>query len=188
VRPQPEHPRRISIVGVTGSGKSKLAARIGEITGLPWTSTDQLIWEPGWQLVDRPEQVRRITEIVERDRWVLDGVPSSCLATTLARADLVVALDYPRWFSLQRLVRRTARRLVTREEICNGNQERLSETLSNDSILVWHFRSFTGNRAQIRALLDDPDAPPVVRLTSQRATDACCGSCRGVELRALRNR
>ncbi|BCW70380.1 hypothetical protein NicSoilB8_14240 [Arthrobacter sp. NicSoilB8] len=41
----------------------------------------------------------------------------------LARAELVVALDYPRWLSLSRLVRRTVRRIVTGPVVCNGNRE-----------------------------------------------------------------
>lgn len=160
------------MIGVTGSGKSTLAARIAEVTGLPCVATDQLIWEPGWHLVDRPEQLRRVAVAISGDRWVLDAVPSAARDLARDRADLVVALDYPRWFSLQRLVRRTARRLVTREEICNGNTEDVRKTLSRNSILAWHFRSFANTRARIRRLLDDPTGPPVVRLTSQRATDA----------------
>jgi adenylate kinase family enzyme len=172
VRRPPSNPQRVAIIGVTGSGKSTLAARVSAATGLPWSSTDLLIWEPGWHLVDRPEQARRISEVVTGDRWVLDAVPTAADDLVRRRADLVVALDYPRWISLLRLVRRTARRVVTREEICNGNTESPRKTFSKDSILVWHFRSFARKRAEIQCLLDDPAAPPVVRLTSQEETDA----------------
>jgi adenylate kinase family enzyme len=180
VRVPPDLPRRIVLVGVTGSGKSTLAARISEATGLPWTSTDQLIWEPGWHLVDQPEQVRRVRAVVTGDRWVLDSAPSAAADLLHSRADLVVALDYPRWLSLQRLVRRTVRRVVTREKVCNGNTEGVRQALGRDSILAWHFRTFTERRNRIQALLADRTGPPVVRLTSQRATDAW--------LRALRER
>jgi hypothetical protein len=88
----------------------------------------------------------------------------------LARAQLVVGLDYPRWLSLSRLVRRTAVRSLTRERICNGNVESVRQMFSADSIVRWHFTSFARKRQRIRAWEADPDGPAVVRLTSPRET------------------
>lgn len=92
----------------------------------------------------------------------------------LPRADLVVALDYPRWLSLGRLLRRTARRMVTREPICNGNVERVRDTLGRDSIIAWHFRTYTelGREIDDLAAQLGAGAPPVLRLTSLRVTKA----------------
>ncbi|WP_410650559.1 hypothetical protein [Amycolatopsis sp. cmx-4-54] len=87
----------------------------------------------------------------------------------VARAELIVALDYPRWVSLGRLVRRTVVRCVTRRRICNGNVETLRGMVSGDSIIYWHFRSFARKRRTIRAWVTDPTVP-VVHLTSPRAT------------------
>ena len=47
--------------------------------------------------------------IAAQDCWVLDSAYGGWRDLVLARAELVVALDYPRWLSLSRLVRRTAR-------------------------------------------------------------------------------
>ncbi|MCW2759358.1 MAG: hypothetical protein JWO46_3104 [Nocardioidaceae bacterium] len=159
------------ILGVTGSGKSSLATRVGELLGVPAVATDDIYWQPGWVKAPVEERARRYAALAAGDAWVVDGLPGSGRDVLLSRADLVVGLDYPRWVSLGRLLRRTARRLVTRETFCNGNTERLRETLSRDSIVAWHFRSYAERRADIAALEADPAAPPVVRLTSQRATD-----------------
>jgi adenylate kinase family enzyme len=168
----PAPPRRIAIVGVTGSGKSTLAALVSEATGIPWTSMDALIWEPGWRLVPAEERVRRWTALAEGECWILDALPGTGMGVLLPRAELVVALDYPRRVSLGRLLTRTVRRILSRESICNGNTESLRLALSRDSIIVWHFRSFAEKRERIAALVADPAGPRVVRLTSQRATDA----------------
>ena len=111
-------------------------------------------------------KIRRAGEIAAQDAWVVDSLPTSGRTALLARADLVVALDLPRHVSLRRLIRRTARRIVTREEICNGNTETLRNVFGRESIIVWHFRSFAANRRDFHQLGADPTAPPLVVLRS----------------------
>jgi adenylate kinase family enzyme len=161
---------RVLIYGVTGSGKTTLARQVAEKTGLPWHSVDDLTWEPGWISVPPAEQRRRIAAICAGERWIIDSAYSSWLDLVLARADLIVALDYPRWRSLAWLTRRTLTRAVTRRPVCNGNTESFRQMLSRDSIIVWHFRSFARKRARMRAWAADPAGPEVIRLTSPAAT------------------
>ena len=172
-------PRRILLYGVTGSGKSTLARALAEVTGLPWTDVDAHTWRPGWVAVPDEEQRALFAEVCARDEWVLDTAYRQWREPIVARAELIVALDYSRWVSLQRLLRRTVKRLITREAVCNGNVESLRMALSRESIIAWHFRSFARKRAQIRAWTVDPTAPPVVRLTSPRATSAWLDRVRG---------
>ncbi|MEU7654212.1 adenylate kinase [Micromonospora taraxaci] len=164
-------PRRILIYGVYGSGKSTLAARMADHLGLPWYPVDDLLWEPGWVEVPVAQQRSRIEEICRRDRWIVDGAYHGWRDVPLARADLVVGLDYPRWCSFGRLLRRTVRRVLTGEEICNGNRETLGGVLSPDSILVWHVTAFGRARRRMRAWQTDPSAPPVVLLRSPAELD-----------------
>lgn len=164
--------RRVLVYGVTGSGKTTLARRISDVTGLPWYSVDDLTWEPGWVAVPVDEQRRRIAEICARPEWILDTAYAQWREIPLGRAELVVALDYPRVVSLQRLVRRTVARCRDGRLICNGNRESFRTALARDSILWWHFRSFTHKRRRIRAWAANPDGPPVVRLTGPRRTEA----------------
>ncbi|ADJ49448.1 hypothetical protein AMES_7623 [Amycolatopsis mediterranei S699] len=163
-------PERIVVVGVTGSGKSTLAARIAERTGLPYHPADDICWQPGWVGTPDEEQRRRIAEVCAQERWVLDAVYNSWQDLVLPRTQLVVGLDYPRWLSLGRLVRRTLVRTVTRKRICNGNVESVRQVFSADSIVRWHFRSFARKRARIRAWAVESPGPVVVRLTSPRET------------------
>lgn len=160
------------IYGVTGSGKTTLAQQVAERTGLPFHSVDDLTWEPGWVEVPAAEQRRRIAVICAGERWILDSGYSKWLDLVLARADLIVALDYPRWRSLARLARRTLARSIDRRQICNGNTESLRQMLSRDSILLWHFRSFARKRARMRAWAAraHPDGPAVIRLRTPAAT------------------
>jgi adenylate kinase family enzyme len=161
---------RVLIYGVTGSGKTALARQVAARTGLPFHCVDDLTWEPGWISVPADEQRRRVAAICAADQWILDHAYRNFLDVILDRADLVVALDYPRWLSLGRLIRRTLARVIDRREICNGNTESFRMMFSRDSIIVWHFRSFAGKRRQIRAWAGEPPGPQLVRLTTPAGT------------------
>jgi adenylate kinase family enzyme len=174
----PDNARRILIYGVTGSGKTALAEKLAAATGIEWHAVDDLTWEPGWVQVPDDEQRRRIQRVCEQPEWILDTAYGMWLDLPLARAQLIVALDYPRWFSLQRLIRRTIARLFDRRLICNGNRETLGGILSRNAIIVWHFRSFERKRQRIRQWRNDPAAPPTMRFTRARQTAKWLGDVR----------
>jgi adenylate kinase family enzyme len=159
---------RILVYGVTGSGKTALAERISRATGIPWHAVDDLTWEPGWVPVPDDEQRRRIEAICASERWVLDAAYGKWLDIPLARTELIVALDFPRWLSLFRLIVRTVARARDGRVVCNGNRESIRHIFSRDSIIVWHFRSFGRKRRRIHHWEADSSVPEVVRLTSPR--------------------
>lgn len=155
--------RRVLVYGVTGSGKSTAALALGERLGLPVHLVDEEIgWLPGWRQRDGDEQRALAARIVAREDWVLDSAYGTFRDVVVPRAQVVLGLDYPRWLSLGRLVRRTARRWATRERVCNGNVETLGKVLSHDSVLVWHVRSYRRKTEQIRGWAADTDGVPVL--------------------------
>lgn len=162
--------RRVVCFGASGSGKSTMATALGERLGLPVTHLDDLCWDPGWVEVPAAEQRRRALPIVRSDEWVLDALRSAIAADAWPRVDVIVGLDYPRAVSLARLVRRTWRRIRTREPVCNGNVETLRLALTRDSVVVWHFRTWRAKRDRMRRWHADPAAPPVLLLS--RPADA----------------
>lgn len=148
--------RRVLVYGVTGSGKTTAARRLSEVTGLPWTEVDTLTWEPGWREVPIEVQRARIAEICAGEAWILDSAYGKWLDIPLERVELIVGLDYSRSRSLWRVIWRTVTRAITGESVCNGNVESLQVLFSRDSLVVWHFRSFSRKRARIRQWLADP--------------------------------
>lgn len=164
--------RRILVYGVTGSGKSTLARELGEIIGIPATDVDHLSWRPGWVPLPRDEQRALFEELTRADSWLLDAAYGAWRDVAIERAELIVALSYPRWLSLTRLLRRTLVGIVTRREICNGNRDSWRSLVGRGSIVAWHFRSFPRERDRMRAWASAPTGPPVVVLRRPRAATA----------------
>jgi len=160
------------VYGVTGSGKTTLARRIGEKTGLPWYSVDDLTWDPGWKQVPVEEQRRRIQAICDQECWILDTAYGAWRDIPLARVELIVALDYPRWLSLSRLLSRSIRRAIDKKPICNGNTESFLLMLSRDSIIWWHFKSFKSKKTRIAQWAANPHGPMIVRCKRPRDANA----------------
>jgi adenylate kinase family enzyme len=165
----PSRPSRVLVYGVTGSGKTTVAWQIGERLGLPWYSVDDLAWQPGWVQVPTEVQRTNIAAICAQKEWVLDTAYGAWADIPLATADLVVGLDFPRWISLGRLLRRSLVRVVRRTSVCNGNVESIGTLLSKDSIIVWHFRSFKRKRQRMRRWQADPELPPVQLFRTPKA-------------------
>lgn len=164
--------RRVLLYGVTGSGKSTAALAVGARLGLPVHLADEEFgWLPGW--VQRPASEMRALAAVAASEpaWVFDTAYAIFRDLVEPRADVVIGLDYPRWFSLGRLLGRTLIRVVDRRPVCNGNVETLRQLFARDSIIVWHFRSFARKRAAMRAWAARAEGPPVMLVRCSRELD-----------------
>lgn len=156
--------RRVSIVGNSGSGKTTLARALAERLGVPHIELDQLNHQPGWQERTAEELRAAVTPLLAGDGWVVDGNYRRRVGNLVtAAADTVVWLDYPRAVVMSRIVRRTIRRVVTRQELWNGNREPFSNLWSLDpqrSVVAWSWTQHHAYRRQYEAEMLDADAGP----------------------------
>lgn len=166
--------KRIVVVGVSGAGKTGLARQLARRLDLSHIELDALFWEENWTQAS-PEVFReRVTRALCADRWVVDGNYSSVSDLTWARADTVVWLDYGLGTILMRLLRRTFRRIFTREELWNGNRESFIKGLfTRDSIIVWAITTYSERRKRYLAAQVDPAFAhlDIVRLRTPRDTE-----------------
>ncbi|WP_278260541.1 hypothetical protein [Nocardia sp. AG03] len=72
-----------------------------------------------------PEEFRAaVTEQIAPESWVADGAYHGKLGSLVwERADTVVWFDLPKPQVMAQIVRRSVRRVLTREELWNGNRE-----------------------------------------------------------------
>ncbi len=100
---------RICILGPSNSGKSTLAAAVGEACGLGVVHLDRLYHLPDTDWRPRPKEAFAALhdEAILGDRWVMDGNYSRFFPQRFARATGVILLDVPTSASLLRYFRRT---------------------------------------------------------------------------------
>jgi len=153
--------QRVAILGPAGAGKSELARRLSERTGLPVVYLDRIFWGPGWQpAAGAHEQLERA---LRGDRWIADG---NFLGddSRFDRADTVVFLDLPRYLCIGAILWRALRdRRRERADLPDGAREGLDLELLR---WVWGYRKT--DRPRVLALLAQlPDTVTVIHARSR---------------------
>jgi adenylate kinase family enzyme len=161
-------PRRISIVGTIGSGKTTCAREVSERLGIPHIELDSLHWEADW--VEAPNAVfrERAMQSLQSDSLVVDGNYHQVRGIVWSRADTVVWLDYKFRTIMRRLIRRTLGRIFTQEKLWKGNQEHLRSLITADSVILWALKTYCRRKREYSALFSHPENShlTVVRLSS----------------------
>ena len=115
----------------------------------------------------------RLDETSSGSAWVLVGnYLSRATDITWPRADTIVWLDLPLPLVLYRSVKRTAKRGITGEIVCNGNREKLRYLvpgLGETPLWVFAIRFQRTQRTRIERMLADHPHLTVHRLRSRAA-------------------
>ncbi len=161
-------PRRVIVIGTTGSGKTTLARRLAEVWQLPHAEQDAWNHQPGWQEAPLEHFRAQVDAFTAAPAWIMDGNYTKAQDIGLARADTLIWLDYAAGVVFWQLLRRTLRRMHSREELWNGNHEEWRTLLSTNSILLWFFKTHWKKRRTTPALIIQHPHLQVVRLRSPR--------------------
>ena len=117
---------RIVILGSAGAGKSTLATRLGEITGIPVIHLDRMFWNPGWVATPRDEMNNMVLETATRESWIIDGNYLSTLDYRIERADSIIFIDFNRYLCTYRVVmRRIKNHKKARYDVGEGCPEQI---------------------------------------------------------------
>lgn len=168
--PLPRAPQRVLIAGVTGVGKSTLGQRLGLLWGLPYTNLDALHWGPAW--TPRPEFQAETQALASSQQWVTEWQywGKGLKHVFGDRADAVIWMNFPRPLALQRLLRRTVKRSITREPLFDGCVEPPLWAVFTDEnhILRWERKTHSKWRERMPALVTELPETTFVELRSPR--------------------
>ena len=116
------------------------------------------------------------SDALQGDDWIVEGSYSAVRPLILQRADTVIWLDLPRPVVMRQVVKRTLTRLLTREELWNGNRERWTNLLKlnpRQSILVWAWQRHSVYRQRYsEEMRNAPAQRHYLRLQSRQAIES----------------
>ena len=85
--------KKIIVIGCPGSGKSTLAGALHHKTGIPLYHLDRMYWNADKTTVEKSVFLERLSAVLERDAWVIDGNYASTMELRMAACDTVIFLD-----------------------------------------------------------------------------------------------
>lgn len=85
---------RVLILGCPGSGKSTFARALAAKTGLPLIHLDNLWWRADGTHITREAFDRALGELLQGEKWIIDGNYSRTYEVRLRAADTAIFLDY----------------------------------------------------------------------------------------------
>ena len=87
--------KRIIVIGCPGSGKSTLSRELHNKTALPLYHLDMMYWNEDKTTVEKPVFLKRLSTVLEKDEWIIDGNYASTMEMRMEKCDTVIFLDFP---------------------------------------------------------------------------------------------
>ena len=168
---------RVTVMGISGSGKSTFAEKLAQINDVPQIELDLLNWRANWydRYVNEFETFKAdLLDQISQERWVLAGSYTKVRPLILARSQAVVWLDYPKHLVLRQVFLRSLKRAVDRSPILNGNTESFSRWLDKGHPIQIVLQNYERKKRSFADTLNAPENNhlKVFRCTSRKETSA----------------
>ncbi|KGP71174.1 DNA topology modulation protein [Pontibacillus yanchengensis] len=129
--------RKIIVIGSPGAGKSTFSKQLASRLDIPVYHLDALFWKPGWVESSREELKQNQFQLINHEKWIIDGNFRSTIDIRIEAADTVILLDRSRWICLYRVLkRRVMYRNTIRSDMGKGCPERVHPEFMK---YVWRF-------------------------------------------------
>lgn len=117
---------KISIIGYSGSGKSTLAKNLSKHYGIPVLHMDSVHFLENWKERDNKEFNEIVTKFIkDNDSWIIEGNYKSIVPERHDMADMIIFLDYNRFFCYKSAKRRYKMyKGKTRDDMAKGCEEK----------------------------------------------------------------
>lgn len=149
---------KITIIGTSCSGKTTLANRLSQKLIIPHIELDQLHWQENWTI--NPDFINEVETATSKPAWVIDGNYTKVRQQIWNNADTIIWLNYSFPLVFFRALKRSYKRVVSKEKLFGGNIETWQITLlSKDSILWWVIKTFKRRKREYSIIMKSDDYP-----------------------------
>ncbi|MGN0814017.1 MAG: DNA topology modulation protein FlaR [Candidatus Coproplasma sp.] len=115
---------KICVIGYSGAGKSTLARILGEKYGVPVLHLDSVYWYGDWQNLDFEQMDKRVKEFLSANQnWVIDGNYYSYSPERFAECDMLIFLNYNRFYCFFQALKRYKKYRGTPRPDCPCNEK-----------------------------------------------------------------
>lgn len=87
--------KKVIVIGCPGSGKSTFSKALHHKTGIPLYHLDMMYWNADKTTVEKNIFMERLSAVLAKDEWIIDGNYASSMELRLAACDTVFFLDHP---------------------------------------------------------------------------------------------
>lgn len=144
--------KKVAVFGNAGGGKSTLARRLAELTGLPLYVIDMMQFRAGGAKVPHDVFLQDHTELLRRDRWVIDGFGDLATAwERFAAADTLIYVDLPLLTHYRWVTKRFVKGLFANPKGWPENSPLWSSTLSSYRVIPLCHKRLTPKYRQLVA-------------------------------------
>ena len=145
---------RIVVIGSNGCGKTTFAKKLSLKTVLPYHELDFYSWQPGWTETSHEEFRRKVDEITQNEKWIVDGNYRKTMDLTIGRSESVVWLDYSFIKTLFRVTKRTVERIWTQEPFWHNNKQSFKMAFyPKNSIILYAAKTYKKKKKNIEEML-----------------------------------
>lgn len=86
---------KVIVIGSPGAGKSTFARNLSDKTGIPLFHLDMIWHKPDRTNISREAFDVHLKEIIQKDKWIIDGNYQRTLEIRLKECDTVFFMDFP---------------------------------------------------------------------------------------------
>lgn len=152
--------KRIWILGPPGSGKTTLGRLLSEEKDIPFFELDSYYWEENWNKVDEEEFREKVLNIISNNpMWLIEGQYSNIKDIVLQKVDTIICLDVSIYTVLKRVIKRSTKRILTKERLWSNNVENISMVFGR--FIPYILKNHNKNRLKNKKMLEELKNHPI---------------------------
>lgn len=147
--------KRVVVMGASGAGKSTFSEELAAAVGASHIDRDRF-WSDSVPM-ESPEYGAAIEKAISVDTWVFDGMPYYVEDLVFPRVDTVVCLDYPKRVVMSRVIRRSLKQSLLRQQVGVHSPQPFKDWRKAEHPVRWAWSTYLERREQMGDWANRPE-------------------------------